>query len=247
LFINKIVHLRKTVEMLTSDESQVHSLCCAFKRVAELQKIETKTIDIHVLGADEVELLTLDRGAFCSKWNRLFRRIAEFQITTLRFLFIGPNMTLAMHEKKVVYDSEVICVEGRAILRVEVEASCELYHEYRCKPSSKNPFLVIAYNAGIWGYDSWLPSLHSLFSGWGDGNSGYFVVTSYTREESEDDYDTIRAYYDEIRLSSTLRWVWDCEENEHKCSQELKRVSLDVSGGHRAYYENNFWQCITLE
>jgi hypothetical protein len=231
--------------MLTSSDSQVRSLCSALKRIQALHKFESKTINLHVLGADEKELPTLDRGAFCSKWNQLFCCLAEFQITTLRFLFIGPNMTLALDKRKVTYDCELSCAEGMAGLHVEVEASCEFYHEYRSKGVSESPFLAIAYNAGIWGYDSWLPSLHSLFTGWRGCQAGYLVVTSYTLEESEDDYDTIQAHYDQTGLPSRLCWVWDCELNEHKCSEELERASLKVDE-HRAYYENNFWQCITL-
>ena len=56
------------------------------------------------------------------------------------------------------------------------------------------PVCVIALNAGIWGYESWNASVELFFDHWQKSRNDsvarcYFVITSYTLEESEDDYD----------------------------------------------------------
>ena len=60
-----------------------------------------------------------------------------------------------------------------------------LYHEY---PFTNTPDMVFLLNAGLWGYDSWEPALTML----GRRLPGVpVVVTAYTFEESEDDFDAV--------------------------------------------------------
>jgi len=55
--------------------------------------------------------------------------------------------------------------------------------------NTATPDLIIAFNAGVWGYDSWKPTMERLV---GLQKSIPFVVTAYTLQEAEDDYETIK-------------------------------------------------------
>jgi len=72
------------------------------------------------------------------------------------------------------------------------------------------------------------------------------VVTSYTLEESEDDYDTIESLYSSlvssvadppVDTSVSLEWVWDCEENPHKGAAVERSTQPD----NRVYVDSGFW------
>ena len=106
----------------------------------------------------------------------------------------------------------------------------------------------MVYNGGIWGYDTWLPTLDMLFLGRFQGTP--LVVTSYTLNESEDDYDSMKAFFDEKVNKDTrveLVWYWDCEKNPHGSTVEIERNTKNQDTGKslEKYYENNYWQCLS--
>jgi hypothetical protein len=92
------------------------------------------------------------------------------------------------------------------------------------------------------GYDSWRPTIQSFLKLRCFDYQTYFIVTSYTIEESEDDYDTI----DEILNSSGKKqcsWLWDCELNPNRSEIQLERLT---ACNERKYYENYAWQCFSI-
>lgn len=254
---------------MDSHTSQACSLDSVYAKLSLLgEKAIPEELVIHVLGADEKELPSLESVGFCAKWKPFLLRAACQGVTRIRFLFIGPNMMRTWDGLNVSFDYvEEVCrdhgggsssdstvdLDTSITLHIIVDVSCELYHDYLGKHASDLPFIAIAFNAGIWGYDAWLPSLSSLFSGWHNGNSnatkkGYLVITSYTLEESEDDYDTVKACYDQVIGDDRLCWLWDCEKNPNNCLMQIERKSLQSAAASRdrSYHENNFWQCVSL-
>ena len=250
-----------------SQDSQAGTMLAALQRLSlPCQNATTKSdpaesmVTLHVLGADEKELPTLDRASLCIKWEGVFRRVASRGSVALHFLFIGPNMPSDRHAKSVSFDWEEHAPQLK--LRVTFETDCRLYHDYlQATPSA--PLLAVAYNAGLWGYDAWLPSLEALFCTWSGGcGGGHLLITSYTLQESEDDYDAMQACMDGLQAaggalsggrggepSGGLRWLWDCECNPHKSPLAVERRSLEQAGSDedRTYRENHFWQCVTLQ
>lgn len=91
---------------------------------------------------------------------------------------------------------------GGGMGRLEkAEARCRngLYHDYlRARAAAASgsapspswvPDLIMAYNAGIWGYDSWIPTLEYLRD-WLERPTPV-VITAYTVQECEDDAEVM--------------------------------------------------------
>lgn len=128
---------------------------------------------------------------------------------------------------------------------------------------SLNPIdLLVCFNAGLWGYTDWIPTLKLIYL----LNISQVVITSYTFYEAEDDYDIIEQYcqYDEQFLSSLffssfssssseisesirtrkLKWNFEPEENIYKLNKHITKISAPVTSTD--YYENNFWQSFSI-
>ena len=119
-------------------------------------------------------------------------------------------------------------------IKVEIERA--LFHESSIASSSESISrldVVIAYNGGIWAYDSWAPTFDLLF--WGKFRGVKIVVTSYTLQESEDDYDAMKAFFDNKKDNNDanveLLWHWDCQKNPHGSTTEIKRLTKNLETG----------------
>jgi len=72
-------------------------------------------------------------------------------------------------------------------------------------------------NAGLWGYDSWHPTLHALPRY--TANTTLLFLTSYTFEESEDDYDTVMQQTGqtevelEVEVQYRVKWLLESQIN----------------------------------
>ena len=91
--------------------------------------------------------------------------------------------------------------DGNGIIYVTIQYISDYYHHWEdthriYNSKTEPPFrLIIAFNAGIWGYDSWLPTLRYVMS-----NLHYvpFIFTSYNKLEADDSIDTINSLVEEI-------------------------------------------------
>jgi hypothetical protein len=81
-----------------------------------------------------------------------------------------------------------------------------------------------------------------------DDAKSFLLITSYTHDESEDDYDTMFEVFSDLQLRSQkrkqLHWHWDCEVNPQGATTDLERRGAP---GANIYRENQCWQCISIE
>ncbi len=121
------------------------------------------------------------------------------------------------------------------------------------------PHCIIAYNAGVWGYDDWIPTINAINDKLPSKTP--FIVTSYTLQEAEDDADVIRdillervknvdkidagedtgpkdtTTYDSLAEKQIL---WEPSLNPFG-SRKLREMA--TSPGSRPYFENGAYQC----
>ena len=107
------------------------------------------------------------------------------------------------------------------------------------------PDLAIAFNAGIWGYQEWVTTIRYLIQH--QVQSIPFIITAYTFEEAEDDYDTIA---DIVKQCSTnvhnkqVQCIWDVEHNPFASNQDhASNLTASTSSHHSSRRrENAAWQ-----
>ena len=221
-------------------------------------------LTLHYVGAEEMEVgHDLTRDAVVARYAGLLDGVAASGCTAVHLRFFGPNLLSAAradapHALEFVHSS----MAGGPELRVHVDRHCCLYHEYwattllTAGADTMAPDVVIMLNAGVWGYQSWLPTLDTFAqvsraqpssgSSSSSSSSGthsragtLVVATAYTLEEAEDDEDTIRGHYGRPGSGVTAVWLWEAEVNPHRSTHLLERAS-NVPG--RRYYSNHAWQ-----
>lgn len=171
---------------------------------------ETLSAAVQRLGLIGKEALTVHViGADATEWESLdaLRRLPA------RVGFFGPSIPAETSPRRV----------GEAC----VSFTRGLYHE--CEVDV--PTLVVAFNAGLWGYPDWKPTLQLLAN---QSRRVLFVVTSYTLHEAEDDEDVLEQF--------AAQQLWPPQENP--CRSRVKRPTVDNKG--RDYYENYAWQAWAL-
>lgn len=223
--------------------SHPQTLIAALTRLSSM--IEP-TLYVAILGAEVMELDKVgnDAGTFLAEYHEFLAYLEKIGVTKLHMAYIGPNLP---HEYG---DGSLIGVK-RVNMDIKIEIERALFHEssYATRSESTSRLdLVIAYNGGIWGYDSWAPTFDLLF--WGKFQGVKVVVTSYTLQESEDDYDAMKEFFDkgvEKNANLELLWLWDCEKNPYGSTVEIERRTKNIDTGERleSYYENNYWQCLS--
>lgn len=231
----------------TGFHSRIETIIGAIHRIPQLHCVSSsndssddKTICIHCVGADENEFPSMD--SIPVTYSRLFTHLADCGYTTLQLLFIGPNMiascnsTTSNHNTDTGREFAVNSTCHSGTLNITVAAYTGLYHEvYGAHKIIPPPDLLVLFHAGVWGYNDWLPTL-DMFSSL--PSLPYILVTSYTVEEAEDDYDTI-ASNSHASSTFTIDYLWEEEINPHRsCCLSFKRATSD-----RQYTENYAWQC----
>ena len=101
--------------------------------------------------------------------------------------------------------------------------------------------MAIAFNAGIWGYDLWKPTLAALCR---FHRPVPFVVTAYTVQEAEEDAEVIVEVVG-VDRSGTVdgMCLWKVEVNPFGSRKERK---TSTAPKERQYFENNSWQAWLL-
>jgi hypothetical protein len=225
----------------------------------------TTTLTIHIIGADGVEcsseeLVRKSVGSFI-RW--LDTAVSsgvlshEAHIDSVLVEFSGPNMPNILVGKELDFLTGVNSKSTGGLISAKATFKLCEYHETTdssdtttTAAASAAADLVIAFNAGIWGYDSWRPTIASMIGKAEDKSCSWrigetlFVITAYTKEECEDDADVIAEVVEEAAKSSSkknvgARQLWAPEINPF--SSRLERPTASAPAG-RKYYENGAWQ-----
>jgi hypothetical protein len=202
---------------------------------------------IHVIGCDGTECGSEERirerfgpvAAWIGAYAEAPRR--------LEIVLLGPNVPQSS-------TATVIHLERPAphglLESVKIRCYAGLYHDYVSKSrvegtneslESNKPSLIVAFQAGIWGYSEWEPTLTQLA---GQSSGAPVVVTSYTIQEAELDAEAVecvlaKTWSDDANRVRAGR-AWPPEWNPYASRQP--RETATAPPGH-VYRENAAWSC----
>ena len=168
---------------------------------------------VYLLGSDDKDVLDPEQ---------LSQHLSP-AIRNLSLYMIGPHMkplSRRFHAKSGAAHDLTIDTIGKQ----------GLYHEIHTA-ELPSPHYICIFNGGLWGYDSWIPTLRSL----NDLTAVYVMVTSYTLEEAEDDYDTVLEH-----CKASVTCVWEPQINPYRSTVSLPR---QTQPGNREYFDNFAYQC----
>jgi hypothetical protein len=225
-------------------ESRARTIHAALRRLDLLAPSQT-TLRIHVLGANFRE--SADPAlAFAP----LLALLEDCDVDRLELLLCGPNCCLEEPEADAAAKPSAPAPAAREPwwrslfmgrlrtaspppappapapprVRLHVERSTQLYHEMdgagRCD-------LAVAFNAGLWCYESWAPTVRVATAG-----AAPLLVTSYNETEAAADEEML------TRMDG-VDWLWTRENNP-----DASPVAEDRVPGTTPQYENHVTQCV---
>mmetsp|Transcript_28886 Transcript_28886/g.59219 ORF Transcript_28886/g.59219 Transcript_28886/m.59219 type:complete len:653 (+) Transcript_28886:36-1994(+) len=251
------------------------------------QSSEDKTLTIHILGADGVEcsseeLVRKSVGPFVRWLDAALKSDAlsnfantsnkdsiadSMQINSLMIEFSGPCMPNSALKKTLNLLPQT---DGKLQSSGLVSATAVFQQREYHEPFNDGgesmlfpPDLAISFNAGIWGYDSWKPTIACMcessrlkickcagVDSYPTTAGTIFVMTAYTIFECEDDMEVVAEVATEVaqqRLSAGLKesglpiahQLWAPEPNPFTSRLERKTASAQPG---RVYHENAAWQ-----
>ncbi|KAF0711812.1 Aste57867_5070 [Aphanomyces stellatus] len=152
----------------------------------------------------------------------------------LVLVMIGPNVARKLHgvEERVVFPSSSSSSGGKS---VRLLYATELWEEYLAGPRYLSPSAVFCFNAGVWGYDEWLPTFQHMMC---EDAALPILVTSYNEFEAVDDADAI----DDMEGP----WVWRWQQEPNPFASLTPRSSQNTIA-NRVLHENAYWQCFSMQ
>jgi hypothetical protein len=151
----------------------------------------------------------------------------------LLLVLVGPNLPHAAS-----FSREVCGPAGGRRARIRVECVPRMLHEEESAaalalPPAERFSAAFAFNAGLWGYESWAKSLARL--GALPGRVP-LVVTSYNELEADEDAGAL----EDMGLEEARDWRWAPERNRFGSTREWQN-SLG-----RTASDNGWWQCASV-
>ena len=223
---------------------------------------------IHIIGSDHVECASKDSiqqaiGPFVQWWhkasNNLNTSIGKIlsSFRHLKIEFLGPNVPVEASKQKPILlfpdtNQKKTIFDKQGLQTATVNCQTYLYHDYLKAIQSNTdeqgkhfPNFIIAYNAGIWGYDDWTPTLKSMKNILPHPTP--FVITSYTIQEAEDDAEVVKDLFCELK-----HFQKGDQQNElqkymlhgpviNSFGSRRRRETI-TSPDQRPYFENGAWQ-----
>jgi hypothetical protein len=230
----------------TANLSRSATIAESLHRLSYLLQCQDRLV-IHIVGADQVECQSEERVR--ATFSPLARWIDQsiYSPRHLSICLVGPNLP-----SKIASNGTPIHLlpessnDHRRLWSAEARCYEASYHTWLSDQDTLAADLVVCFNAGIWGYDEWKPTLRYLV----DRNAAIpFVVTSYTLEEAEDDFDVMEEMvkespnHGENVSPSKAICLWGPEANAFASKQE-RDTATAVQG--RIYRENHAWQAWRL-
>ncbi|KAH7474689.1 hypothetical protein PRIC1_013183 [Phytophthora ramorum] len=183
----------------------------------------SKSLTVHLLGADHRE------GNSGAETFDVFRSFSQYvatetHLSTLKLVLVGPNLSRKLHLQSFSFDE---AETGHVDVSYFV-GGFEAYFEDKtlyCAPD-----LVVCFNAGIWGYDEWLPAIRLVL---GEVQVP-LLVTSYNEHEAGDDEDVLDGLI-------PSKWLWRPEKNPR--GARTPRATNNEDGS--ILKENDYWMCLS--
>ena len=191
--------------------NESHSRVLTLSHLLKTCSLPNADIVIHLLGCDEEDLIDLD----------LLSQHLSPGVEHLRLYLIGPHMQPCR--------TQLSSKPGRSLV-IDMFGIKGLYHEIDLT-DVPSPHYICIFNGGVWGYESWKPTIRCLSR----LSRAFLLVTSYTLEEAEDDYDSLVEY-----LTPSAECIWEPKVNPNRSSILLNR-STQPEG--RQYFDNFAFQC----
>ncbi|POM72671.1 Hypothetical protein PHPALM_10579 [Phytophthora palmivora] len=217
--------------MTSARETRAATLIACLERLNQAHSSDVnfhinKPLTIHLLGADHREGNT---GAETFDVFRSFtQHVAEMHLNSLRLVLVGPNLARKLHLTRFVQEYSEVNGETCEVDISYFVGGFEAYFQdtaLYCQPD-----LVVCFNAGIWGYDEWLPAIKLVLN----EVQVPLLVTSYNEHEAGDDEDVL----DELMPS---KWLWRSEKN--LCGASTPRATNNEDGS--ILKENDYWMCLS--
>jgi hypothetical protein len=144
---------------------------------------------------------------------------------------IGPNVPTEAAERPPV---DLLPKSTSRLVSATATCHVGVYHDWiQHQHQHRCPDVAAAFNAGIWGYDEWVPTIKALCQS--SSKQVPFVATAYTIQECEDDADVI----ENAAKDSTAQCLWKAEANPFGSKQNRETVTAAAG---RVYRENAAWQ-----
>ena len=197
--------------------SRARTVLAAVRRLEEndvyddMQR-KRRRLRVLVLGADRNE------GATDDETEKIFKACSSS----------SKEVRVAERERRLFHEKErglltTTKKEREREGRDEQQQQQEQHDDAACEKYD----IAFAFNAGVWGYDSWTESLRRAVERY---PKMPVVVTAYSMKECEMDEDCVREAFEE----EEIRFVWEAEENKHHGEKV---------GGEENGRENSAWMC----
>ncbi|DBA00024.1 TPA: hypothetical protein N0F65_002027 [Lagenidium giganteum] len=179
-------------------------------------------LTVHLVGADHREGNTGEETA------KIFELLFQFlqqeeNVHCINLVLVGPNIARPLHLLRYACEADALAVRVQYFV-----GSFDDYHDD--KELYVRPDLAVCFNAGVWGYDEWLPTLRLLVHDLGVP----LLITSYNANEASDDEDVLD---DEV---APPHWFWRAEKNPFG-SLTHRHTRNDFGSVLR---ENDHWMCV---
>jgi len=209
-------------------------LSAKFAKIGNAFKGE-KTINVLLLGCDRRE------GKNDRETERIFTDLGKERGVNLSLF--GPNLVFDDDDENLTSrgrsnesgedndeneNEEEEKTKGKAARINVVERERCLFHERNREKDEIEYDVAFAFNAGVWGYDSWLESFKYVLKRYPNAP---IIVSAYSMKECELDEDCVREGFGE----DEIKFVWEAEGNE-ECAGER-------TGGEENGSENSASMC----
>jgi hypothetical protein len=213
----------------------------ALRRFDALQSqwnVET-TLRIHVIGCDHVECSSPERAR--TLFGPVVRWIGAYAEAPAHICIdlIGPNVPVAAASEWSPLDllptNSALSNLKPCLQSATLRCHVGLYEDWLSSSIESHPDLVMAFNAGVWGYAEWKSTIATIIQ---QKAKIPFVVTAYTIQEAEDDEAVIQELVSSS-ASGSSRCEWEAEPNPF-ASNKVRETHTAAEG--RVYRENAAWQ-----
>ena len=211
--------------------------------VLRLNLLTKKSLMIHVIGVDDIRECTgveSIQKAF-SPFVRWMSGVDSCFINDIDIILIGPTIVTNLNQKVISLFSPDNTA-GSSLKKANATCVKEYYHDYLQQNGNTSPDIIIFFNPGLWGYQSWQPTLQHLADHF---TNVPLVITSYTLKEADEDYDIMESFIQKKQNSSndalSSHIIWDIEVNPFHSKR--RRDNVTTAPGNADYFDNFAWQC----